>query len=189
MGNYDSPELVHVHGYRSSLKLDSRFRFRLPDDLSAYLRVEFGRAAAGASMPSAALSRLAFYLVPGPGQRLLLYPGPNIKVAIERFENPSVGADPAQLRQARDYFYSMMRFLDADAQGRILLPPHLRRHAGIETPNEGIVLTSHNLWLTLMQASVAEEEDLRVREALEAVGADVLDPVWPARPPSDSDVE
>ena len=189
MGDFKSPALVHVYGYRSSLKLDGRFRFRLPEDLSAQLRVEFGRVSADSAMPTPVLSRLAFYLVPGPGERVLLYPGPNIKVAIERFENPSVGADPAQLRQARDYFYSMMRFLEADSQGRILLPPHLRQHAAIEDNDEDVVLTGHNLWLSLTRGSLAAQEDQKGREALDSIGADVLDPVRRAEPPTEWDVQ
>ena len=58
--------LIHTYGYRSSLRLDSRFRLRLPDDVTAHLRAECGRVCAGSSMPPGAFSRLAFYLVPGP---------------------------------------------------------------------------------------------------------------------------
>ena len=189
MGKDDSPQVIHVYGYGASLKLDARFRFRLPDDLSGHLRTELGRLAGDSPLPTAMLSRLSFYLVPGPHARLLLYPGPNIRVAIDCFENPQVSGDPAQIRQARDYFYKMMRFVETDTQGRILLPEHLRRHAGIATPREEVVLTGHNLWLTLVRGSLAAEEDLRGREALDAFGADVIDPVRPVQYPTESEAD
>jgi len=182
-------QILHVYGYRSSLRLDSRFRFRLPDDVTAHLRTEYGRVSADSPMPPGALNRLSFYLVPGPQARILLYPGLNIRLAIRRFENTPAGADPDQTRLARDYFYNMMRFVETDAQSRVLLPEHLRRHAGIEGTAEDVVLAGHDLWLTLMRASVASQEDLRGREALDALGAAVLDPVWPTQQPTEPEIE
>jgi hypothetical protein len=181
MGQLD-PSLVHVVGHRETLSLDARCRFRLPDDLAARLQQELGRLAGGSNLPPSALLRLAFYFVPGTGPRIFLYPAPNIQVAIERFENPPAGLDPEQVRAARDYFYGMMSFVEADRQNRLQIPDALREHAGINGAERQIVLVAHNLWLTILKSSAARDLEIRGRQALELVGPPVLDPVGPARP-------
>ena len=187
MGESNSDSLMHVFGYRELLRLDERFRFRVPDELAGRLHREMGRVAGRSQMPPAAFERLAFYFVPGPNERILLFPPTNIEVATGRFEKPLAGAEAADIRAARDYFYSMMRFVEADRQNRFVLPEHLRGHAGIDGREREVLLITHDLWLVIIKASVAAEEDRKGKEALDRVGADVLDPVMrPQVPPAES---
>jgi len=181
MGELDH-SLVHTFGHRELLSLDSRYRFRLPDDVARKLDREMGRVAGQSDLPPTAFERLSFYLVPGTNERLFLYPAPNIRVAIDRFENPPPGQDPALLRSARDYFYGMMCFVEADRQNRLQIPDHLREHAGINGAEDHVVLICHNLWLTVVKGSAAKQLDSTGREALEQVGPSVLDPVNTAQP-------
>jgi len=180
------PGLVHLFGFRELLRLDDRFRFRIPDHLAGRLHREIGRVAGNAQMPPAAFERLSFYFVPGPRQRLLLFSSVNIRVAIQRFERPASPSDAAMVRAARDYFYSMMRFVEADRQNRFAIPDHLREHAGIEGAEREVLLTTHNLWLVLARGSLAVEEDRKGREAFDQIGDDILDPVQgPQNPQAD----
>jgi DNA-binding transcriptional regulator/RsmH inhibitor MraZ len=107
-----------------------------------------------------------------------MFPTANINVAIGRFENPPPGQDPAQIRAARDYFFSMMCFVEADRQNRVQIPEHLLEHAGIKADDKQIVLVCHDLWMAISSEQAAEEERARGREAFEAVGQNVLDPVF-----------
>jgi len=177
------PGLMHLFGFRELLSLDDRFRFRIPDHLAERLHREMGRVAGNSQMPPAAFERLSFYFVPGPGQRLLLFPSTNIRVALQRFERPSLSSDPARVRAARDYFYSMMRFVEADRQNRFAIPDHLREHAGIDGSEKEVLLNTHDLWLVLARGSLAAEQDRRGREAFDEIGADILDPVEGPRNP------
>jgi DNA-binding transcriptional regulator/RsmH inhibitor MraZ len=186
MGELNS-DLVHIVGHRELLSLDSRCRFRLPDEVARKLERETGRVAGHSDLPPTAFERLSFYFVPGTNDRLFLYPAPNIRVAIDRFENPPPGQDPALLRAARDYFYGMMCFVEADRQNRLQIPEHLREHAGIEGAEDHVVLVCHNLWLTVVKGSAAKQLDTTGREALEQVGPSVLDPVDTAQQPSTQD--
>jgi len=171
--------LVRIFGYRETLSLDSRHRFRLPDSLAANLYQEQGRLAGNSNIPPTALRRLAFYFVPGTRRRIFLYPAPNIEIAIERFESPPTVEDPEELRAARDYFYGAMTFVEADRQNRLQIPDHLLEHGEMDGNERQVVLVSHNHWLSIAKASVAAELDARGREALDKVGPNVLDPVEP----------
>jgi len=177
MGGID-PSLVHVFGHRETLSLDPRFRFRLPDELARRLQHEMGRLAGRSDLPPSTFERLAFYFVPGTNGRLFLYPAQNIGVAIGRFENPPAGQDPDLIRAARDYFYNMMCFVEADRQNRLQIPQHLLEHAGIDSDEGNVVLTAHDLWLAVAKGSVARELDAQGRTALDEVGPGVLDPVY-----------
>jgi len=179
--------LVRILGYRETVSLDARHRFRLPDGLASALYVEQGRVAGTSGVPGTVLNRLAFYFVPGTNRRIFLYPACNIEVAIERFESPPAGVDPEQLRAARDYFYAAMSFVEADRQNRLQIPEHLVQHAGLEPHERQVVLVSHCHWLSIARVSVAADLDRRGREALDAVGPSVLDPVVPQQPPSAQD--
>jgi DNA-binding transcriptional regulator/RsmH inhibitor MraZ len=158
-------------------------RFRLPDHLAGHLHHEMGRVEGQSNLPPAAGRRMGFYFVPGTRERVFLYPAQNIDIAISRFESPPPGVDPAQVRKARDYFYSMMTFVEADKQNRLQIPQHLCEHAGLDEGASQIVLVGHNLWLSLSRAAAAEEIEADGREALEAIGPDILDPVTPQQPP------
>ena len=182
-GIHADPAYVHLVGHREELKLDGRFRFRIPDQLAGGLQRELGRVEGNSQMPPGAFQRISFYFVPGPDQQILLYPPTNIQLAIERFQKPVAGADPAQVRAARDYFYSMMRFVEADRQNRLVIPEHLREHAGLDDDQKEVLLSGHDLWLVLRKRSLAAEHEVKGREALNQVGADILDPVqWDAPP-------
>ena len=171
------PELIRIYGYREMLKLDGRFRFRIPDPLSSRLNQEMGRLRGNSRMPPSAFERLSFYFVPGPSRKLYLYPPGNIDIAVDRFENPPPSADPEQVRAARDYFYSQMRFVEADKQNRVVIPEHLREHAELHEDEDEVLLVSHNLWLELLPGSAAPDYESRGKDAFEEVGADILDPV------------
>ena len=177
MGNNGHPDKVHIYGFRESLRLDDRSRFRIPDELAAILHEEFGRTRGESNVPSSAFQRLSFYFAPGPASKIFLYPASNIEVALERLENPPSGADPTQVRAARDYFYNMLRFVEADRQNRIIIPEHLREHGELGAEEKQVVLVSHDLWLAIMKGSVAKQEDQAGREAFDRIGADMLDPV------------
>ncbi len=176
------PSLVHILGHRETLRLDARCRFRLPDNLAARLQQELGRVGDQSNLPPGAFQRLSFYFAPGTSSRIFLYPAPNIAVAVERFENPPAGQDPELVRTARDYFYGMLSFVEADRQNRLLIPEHLREHAAIDPAEGHVVLVCHDLWLTILRGSAAEQFDVAGGEALEEVGPSVLDPVNPAQP-------
>lgn len=181
----DATRFVRVFGYREMLRLDRRFRFRVPDHLAVDLHRELGRVVGASKLPPGAFHRLAFYMVPGPGQKMLLYPSPNIELAVERFENPAVVVERRKVRAARDYFYGMMRFVEADRQNRIVVPEHLRQHAGIDGREDRVLLVAHNQWLVLMKGSLAAQEERAGKEALEEIGADVLDPVGGPQGPAE----
>jgi DNA-binding transcriptional regulator/RsmH inhibitor MraZ len=183
MGNKET-SLVHIFGHREILTLDARGRFRIPDELARELYQEYARAAGQSNLPPRALQRLSFYLVPGTRRRIFLYPPTNIHVAVERFENPPAGQDPEQVRAARDYFYGMMCFAEADRQNRVQIPDHLREHAGINGKERQILISGHNLWLTVTRSSAAREMQTKGMEALENVGPSVLDRVDMTQPPS-----
>jgi len=90
--------LVRLVGFEESLSLDERGRFRLPDELSAALQRELGRVGNGA-----AFDRLALYFVPAAGKAACSStPWPNVRLAIDRFETPPPGMDPAVVRRARE---------------------------------------------------------------------------------------
>ena len=173
------PNLVHLFGHREMLALDGRHRFRLPDEVARSLEHELGRLSGKSNLPPAAFQRLAFYFVPGTIGRIFVFPTANINVAIGRFENPPPGQDPAQIRAARDYFFSMMCFVEADRQNRVQIPEDLLlKHAGIKADDKQIVLVCHDLWMAISSEQAAKEEQARGREAFEAVGQNVLDPVF-----------
>lgn len=183
-GIHTDPGYVHLVGNREELRLDQRFRFRVPDQLAGRLHRELGRVSAHSQMPPGAFERISFYFVPGPSQKIFLYPSSNIQLAITRFQKPLAGADPAEVRAARDYFYSMMTFVEADRQNRLVIPEHLREHAGLQGNEQDVLLSTHDLWLVLMKRSLAAEQERKGRDALDQVGADILDPVQWGRPPS-----
>lgn len=169
--------LIHVFGHREELSLDERMRFRLPDHLAGAIACEMGRTSAGSSLAPAARLRLAFYFVPGTRSRIFLYPVQNIEVAIEKFESPPEGVDISQVRAARDYFYSMMEFVEADRQNRLQIPARLCSHANIGDGQRRIVVVAHNLWLSVSGTEAAEKLQAGGRKAFDAIGPDVLDPV------------
>ncbi len=176
-------DLVHTFGHRESLSVDGRMRFRLPDHLAGHLQREMGRVDGQSNLPPAAQQRMGFYFVPGTQDRIFLYPAQNIDVAISRFESPPPDADSQRVRQARDYFYSMMTFVEADRQNRLQIPEHLCEHADLGEDCDQIVLVGHNLWLSISRSETAEDMQAEGREALEEIGGDILDPVSPANPP------
>lgn len=170
-------DLVHTFGHPQTLSLDGRMRFRLPGELAEQLQYEMGRVEDRSNVPMGAGRRMGFYFVPGTRDRIFLYPAQNIEVAISRFESPPAGVDPEQVRKARDYFYSMMTFVETDKQNRLQIPQHLCEHADLDEGTEQIALEGHNLWLTISRAPAAEQIKADGREALEKVGPQLLDPV------------
>ena len=187
MGTFESSlganrpaELVQVFGFQDVLSLDGRGRFRLPDELAAALHRAMARAAArgGTAVPPAAFERLSFYFVPAPGKRVFLYPTTNIALAVERFENPPPGMDPAAIRGARDYFYYRMRFVEADKQNRLQIPDGLREHAEIGPEVQQVALVAHNHWLTLMPGELVKRQAIEQLDAFEASAPDLLDPMY-----------
>jgi len=176
-GIHADPSYVHLVGAREELKLDGRFRFRLPDQLAGRLQQEMGRVQSDSKMPPGAFQRLSFYFVPGPNEQILLYPPTNIEIAIDRFQNPVVDADPAQIRAARDYFYSRMEYVEADKQNRLVIPEHLREHAGLDEDQKEVLLNGHGLWLVLRKSSLAAEREANGKEAMNQVGGNILDPI------------
>ncbi|MFO8006400.1 MAG: hypothetical protein R6V05_01550 [Candidatus Brocadiia bacterium] len=179
--------LVRLFGYHETLSLDQRGRFRLPDHLAGALNQELGRVrqAAGALDQTGGPQRLAFYFVPGTRERIFLYPVPNAGLATDSFENPPPGVDPDVLRKARDYFYDLMRFVEADKQNRLLIPEELRTHAGIDQSVEQVTLVAHNNWLALSRSDLAEKRTRENLEAFEQAAPDLLNPVR-SRPPESS---
>jgi DNA-binding transcriptional regulator/RsmH inhibitor MraZ len=183
-GNNGHDGLVRLFGYQETLSLDARGRFRLPDELSGLLHREMGRAsrsAASAAAP-AAFERLAFYFVPGTRRRVFLYPTPNIDLAVRSFDQPAPGMAPGLVRQARDYFYNHMRFVEADKQNRLVIPDALRRHAQIDDQVQHIALVAQNYWLTLSRSELVEKEMADNLGAFEEVAPDLLDPVYRVTP-------
>ncbi len=185
-GNNGDRGFVRLFGYQESVSLDTRGRFRLPDDLAAAVHRELGRArrAAGADMPAAAYERLSFYLAPGTRKRIFVYPIPNADLAVRRFENPPPGMDPEVIRQARDYFYNRVRFVEADKQNRLVIPEGLRQHADIDEQVQQITLVAQNYWLTLSRTELVEQRAAEEQEAFEQVAPDLLDPVYRTPPES-----
>ncbi len=182
-GNNGSKGLVRVSGYQETVSLDSRGRFRLPDELASAMHRELGRVAraAGGEAPPAAFERLAFYLVPAAGRRIFVYPTPNVRLAVQGFENPPPGLSAEQVRRARDYFYYRMRFVEADKQNRLVLPDGLREHADIDEQVQHVTLVAQNHWLALSRTELVQQRAAENLEAFEQVAPDLLDPVY--RPP------
>lgn len=180
--------MVRLFGFRETLSLDDRGRFRMPDTLAGALQQELGRLAP--ARPAAAFDRLALYFVPGTGQRIFLYPAPNVRLAVDSFESPPPGMDPEQVRRARDYFYQRMRFVEADKQNRFQLPDGLREHADIGEEADRVSLVAHNHWLALSRSDLAERRTQRNLEAFEAAAPDLLNPVYKRpEPPSEHSSE
>jgi len=177
MGNEQANGLVCLKGYQEVLSLDARGRFRLPDDLASRLARELGRVGNGSSE-----DRLALYFVPGTADRIFLYPAPNVHLAVDRFENPPPGMDPALVRRARDYFYARMRFVEGDRQNRFSIPDGLRQHARIDEDVQQVTIIAHNHWLSLSRSDVEEQRIADNREAFEMAAEDLVDPVYPAHP-------
>jgi len=179
-GNNGDRRFVLLRGYQETVSLDSRCRFRVPDELAALIQAELGRlkAASSSELPPMAYQRLAFYFVPGTRGRIFLYPVPNIDLAIRLFESPPPGMDPAQVRRARDYLYLRMRFVEADKQNRLIIPEGLRQHGGIDEKVQQVTLVGRNYWLELMRSEQVEERIAAEREAFEELGDDLLDPVY-----------
>jgi MraZ protein len=67
----------------------------------------------------------------GLGRSLFLYPIEEWEKVLVRLERQKARIDP---EQRRSYLQLMENTADAtlDAQGRVTIPPHLARHAGIE---------------------------------------------------------
>jgi len=82
LGNNGHPDKVHIYGFRESLRLDDRSRFRIPDELAAILHEEFGRTRGESNVPSSAFQRLGFYFAPGPASKIFLYPGSSDILAV-----------------------------------------------------------------------------------------------------------
>jgi DNA-binding transcriptional regulator/RsmH inhibitor MraZ len=179
--------LVRIFGYQETVSLDARGRCRLPDELAGAVQRELGRAARAASpeTPPAAFERLAFYMVPGTRQRIFVYPTPNIRLAVENFENPPEDVPAELVRQARDYFYYRMRFVEADKQNRLAIPDGLREHAGIDEQVSQVTLVAQNYWLALSRAELVEQAAAENRDAFDKAAPDLLNPVRrrPAGPP------
>ena len=176
-GNGGAGGLVGIVGFEESLSLDERGRFRLPDELAAALQRELGRVGNGS-----AYDRLALYFVPAPAKRVFLYPVPNVRLAIERFETPPPGMDPAVVRRTRDYFYYRMRFVEADRQNRFGIPDGVRQHAGIDDDVQQITVVAHNHWLSLSRTDLEEQRALENLATFDSAADDLLDPVYPAFP-------
>ncbi len=171
--------LIEIFGLGDELSLDARKRFRLPDALVDELRRAYERIAPHTDLPADAVNRLPFYFAPGTNGRIFLYPAPNIKVATARFERPPAGMDPARVRKARDYFYGLLRFAEADRQNRLQLPEALRQHAELGDDVDRIVLTCRGRWLTISKAPSEREQVAERRAAFEECSEDLLDSVEP----------
>jgi len=186
-GNNGKSGLVRLYGYQTTVSLDGRGRFRLPDDLAAALHRALGavRQSPPSETPPAVFERLSFYFVPGPLERIFLYPTCNIRLAVQSFESPPPGLKPDVVRRARDYFYLRMRFVEADRQNRLVVPEGLRLHAGIDERVEQIALVAQNYWLALSRTELVEERTKDDWKAFEEASPDLLDPVYrtPGSPP------
>ncbi len=173
--------LVRLFGYQEQLSLDGRGRFRLPDHLVSVLRQELVRVRQSeAALNQAPVpERLAFYFVPGTRQQIFLYPPPNVRLAINSFEDPPPGIDPDVVRRARDYFYLRMRFVEADKQNRLMIPDGLKEHARIDDEVEQVSLVAHNNWLSLTRSELVEQRTVENLEAFEQAAPDLLNPAYP----------
>jgi len=176
-GNGAGNGLVTFFGFQDTLSLDARGRFRLPDELANAVRAR-SKPFPGAS----GYERLSFYFVPGTGDRIFLYPVPNVQMVIDRFENPPPGMDPAEIRQARDYFYHCMRYVEGDRQNRFGIPDAVREHAGITDDVQRITVVAHNHWLSLGRADLEEQRAQENRQTFRKVSADFMDPAYPTAP-------
>lgn len=172
-GNSGPNGLVRLFGVQEVLSLDNRGRFRLPDDLAGALRHELGRVGCGSAQ-----DRLALYFVPGTARRIFLYPVPNVHLAVDRFENPPHGLDPAVVRRARDYFYYRMRFVEGDRQNRFNIPEGARQHAGIDDDVQQIAVVAHNYWLSFSRADLEEQRALENLATFDQAADELLDPVY-----------
>lgn len=182
-GNNGNHGLMRLLGYQDVVSLDSRGRFRIPDDLAGMLQRALGSLQrSGAPQPPAVFERLSLYFVPGTQKRIFLYPAPNIRLAVESFDNPPPGLSPDVVRRARDYFYLRMRFVEADKQNRLVIPEGLREHAGIDEHVQQITLVAQNYWLALSRTELMEQRAAEAGDAFEEAADEFLDPV--RRPPS-----
>ncbi|MCD6416088.1 MAG: hypothetical protein J7M08_05270 [Planctomycetes bacterium] len=185
-GNPGNGRLVRLLGYREVLSLDQRGRFRLPDQLAAVLREEVARLRQSPSAlnQTPAFSRLSFYFVPATEKRILLYPLPNIGLAIQSFEDPPPGFDHDLIRRAREYFYAHMRFVEADKQNRLAVPEDLKEHADIDETVKQVTLVAHHHWLVLTPSELAKEHLERNKPAFDEIADELLNPAYP--PPEKS---
>ena len=185
-GGEGNGRLVHLIGFQEDVSLDERGRLRLPDRLVRMLGDEFGRLQEqGVALDQTSEDgRLSLYLAPGTRQRILVYPVPNIWLAIEGFQNPPPGRDPRAIRDARDYFYALMRFVETDRQNRIVLTDRLMGHAGLADADRQVTLVGHDHWLELTRTELAEQRIAEKLERFEQEADDVLDPAYPRRLPT-----
>ncbi len=178
-GNQRRNGLVHLFGFRDQLSLDERRRFRLPDQAVVMLHRQLGRVRQemGALDLTPADPRLGFYMVPGTRERIFLYPVPNIRLAIERFEDPPPAMNAELVRRARDYFYERMRYVETDKQHRLAIPAELQEHAGIDESVQQVTLVAQNHWLTLGRSALMVEHTRENLEAFTQAAPDLIDPV------------
>lgn len=176
MGN-DELAVVEIWGCGDAVSVDGRLRFRLPDAMVDQLRNAFARNREATNLPPDAVNRLPFYFAPGTGGRIFLYPAPNIEFATQRFERPPAGIDPDVLRKARDYFYGLLRFVEADRQNRLQIPDALRKHAGMDDGVDRVVLTCRGRWFTIARLDAEQEQFAGRKASFDECSEDVLDPV------------
>jgi hypothetical protein len=169
-------DLVRVMGHSGPLSLDSRMRFRLPSDLAATVHAAIQKAQPQSNVPAAA-SRLGFYFVPAPHQRIQIYPAQNIDIAVQRYERPPRGLDPVKVRKLRDYFYSLMTFVETDKQNRLQIPEKLCKHAKLDEGADQIYLDTHNLWLSISRIEENKQMVVDGEALMEDIGDQVVDPV------------
>jgi len=178
----DGHPIIEILGRGDFLSLDARKRFRLPEELSDALRRAYGQAAPHSDLPPDAVNRLPFYFAPGTGKRIFLYPAPNIALATSQFEAPPAGMAPALVRKARDYFYGLLRFAEADRQNRLQLPEPLCRHAAIGDDVDRVCLVCRGAWFVISKVSTEDELMAEREAAFEQCVDELLDAVKPASP-------
>ena len=154
----------------------------MPDGLARNLLQEMARLAGKSDLLPGALERLSFYFVVAADQQVLLFPAPNVHIAIERWESPPADCDEGLWRSARNYFYRMMCFAEADRQNRLQIPDHIREHAGINGSDDHIALVCRDLWVSLVKGSALKQQDVTGGEALNQLGPGVQDPVHRPQP-------
>jgi DNA-binding transcriptional regulator/RsmH inhibitor MraZ len=181
IADFDLKRPIQILGYDEDLKLDDRGRFRLPGQLARILRkaLEAAPLVDAPVTPTDDDERLGLYFAPGLDRRIFIYPVPNIHLAVDGFNRPAPGADPQQVRAARDYFYYRLRFVQGDRQNRFQLPDGLRAHAEIDASVDQITIIARERWLTLMPTSRTAELARTGFAAFDAVAADMLDPINP----------
>lgn len=171
----DQAKLVEIDGSTYECMTDERTRFRLPEEMADRLGAKL-QAAGHKLETSGGVSKLGFYLAPGPDGRILIYPEPNYRYATYCVENPPKHIDRKRAQQIRRFFYGHVKYVENDKLRRVVLPEGLAKLAGLDDEHRKVVLVPRRYSYELMTEETFNRTMAADLATFNADGEDVLNP-------------